>query len=167
MPWKLAFLTVNPVITTWLRPAWWWPSISNPFDSPVASTMLCPAPAPTIDTGFGTTTSSWYVPAATLMVSLIDAAATAALIRAKHPPVPPGLTHLVAPNASPDVPKKHAMNTRLDRRADFDLWSRVRHRMWLRRAATDRVCMISPAKFVSRVRRRAETAARRRAKPRK
>jgi hypothetical protein len=43
-------------------------------------------------------TSSLYVPGATLMVSLGDAAETAALILEKQPAVPPGLTHNVVAN---------------------------------------------------------------------
>ena len=42
MPSKLAFLTVNPVTTTWFSPAWLWPSMLNPLLRPVASTMLLP-----------------------------------------------------------------------------------------------------------------------------
>ena len=122
MPSKLAFLTVNPVTITWFSPAWLWPSMLNPLLRPVASTMLCPAPAPTIDSGLGMTTSSWYVPAATSIVSLLAAAATAALMLAKQPPVPPGLTHLVAAIANPEVPRRNAaMNTMTDRTDDFDV----------------------------------------------
>src|SRR6516162_1529828 len=43
--------------------------------------------------------SSLYVPAATLIVSLGDAAATAAPIVAKQPFEPPGFTHKVAATA--------------------------------------------------------------------
>jgi hypothetical protein len=54
-------------------------------------------------------------------VSLLEAAATAALMLAKHPPVPPGLTHPVPASVRLDVPKNNAMNASMARSHDVDL----------------------------------------------
>jgi hypothetical protein len=58
------------------------------------------------------------------MVSLGDAAATAALIVAKQPPVPPGFTHRVAANRRFPVPRMHpnitaAAKTGLEKRCSI------------------------------------------------
>src|ERR1017187_6274572 len=65
---------------------------------------VVPLPAPISDNAFPITTSSLYVPTATLTVSLGEAAAMAALILEKHPAVPPGFTHRVAATADGHIP---------------------------------------------------------------
>src|SRR6516162_538680 len=64
--------------------------------------------APMSESGLATVTSSLYVPAATSIVSLGAAAATAAPIVAKQPFVPPGFTHNVAAAAVWAIPASSA-----------------------------------------------------------
>src|SRR5579859_2145149 len=58
--------------------------------------MVLLAPAPCSVSDFVMVTLSLYVPAATVMVSPAAAALTAAWMDARHPPVPPGVTQLLA-----------------------------------------------------------------------
>ena len=79
-----------------------------PLARPVASMMVLFWFAPMSESDLLTITSSLYVPATTLIVSLGAGAAMAAPIVAKQPFVPPGFTHNVAAAAVWAIPASSA-----------------------------------------------------------